>query len=209
MNKRMPLSALILSILIITPLTACGSSDKSQSKTGDYTGMKQMVTDVLHTQDGKKSVQEMMKDPEFRSQVIITDQQIEKTISDTLTNPKMQPQLEKLLAKPKVAANFAKATQEEHKKLIKQLMKDPDYQKMMLDILKDPEFTKQLLQLMKSKESRQQIMKVMEEALQNPAFKEKYMKLMKEAGTKQGNPSGGSSSKGQSGQSQNGGGSSS
>lgn len=171
--------------MLLAVLGACSPSPKPESKQQDYQETKQMIVDVLQSQEGKKAFQELLKEPEFRNEIIINDHEFEQAFQKLLTDPKMSKQLETVLAKTEVASNFAKVTQKEQAQLSKQLMKDPEYQKMMMDLWKDPEYTKQLLQLMKSQDYRKQTMKVMEEALDNPMFKEKFSKLMEEAMKKQ------------------------
>lgn len=171
---------LILSLLLVI-LTSCSPNSKTESRQQGYRESKQLVMDVLQTQEGKKALKEIIREPDFKREIIISDQDVEKAITQSMTDPKMRKQLERLFEKPQVAASFAKATQKEQKDLFKQLMKDPEYQKMMLDLLKDPEFSKQLNQVMKSRENRKQMQKVMEEALESPTFKEKFLKLLSEA----------------------------
>jgi spore germination protein D len=164
---------------IMVGLVACSQPQQSEPKV-EYPQMKQMVLDVLHTAEGKKAFQDILKEPDTKKELILDDQLVEKTIQKTFSDPKMKPQLEKILAKPEVAESYIKATEKEQEKLMKALMKDPDYQKSMMDILKDPEFSKQLLQVLNSQEYRKEVMKVIAESLQVPTIKEKLMKLSKE-----------------------------
>ena len=64
--------------------------------------------------------------------------------------------------------------QQQHEKMLKQLMKDPDYQQMMMDILKDPEMEKKYGELVKSKEFRKHLEKVITETLSSPLYKKKF-----------------------------------
>lgn len=137
-----------------------------------------MVIDILKTEDGKKAVQEMMQDPEFKEKIMVTDTAITAAMDKTISDPKNEKQIQKVFENPKVAASFAKATQKQHEQLLKQLMKDPEYQKMLTDVMKNPDFEKQMTDLMKTEPYRKQLMVIMTEALDNPMFKEKYMQLM-------------------------------
>lgn len=137
-----------------------------------------MVVDILKTEDGKKAVQEMMRDPHFKNKIMMTDTAMSDAVNRAIGNPKNQKQIQAVFQDPKVAANFAKVTRKQHEQLLKQLMKDPEYQKMLVDVMRNPQFEKQLTDLMKTEPFRKQMMTIMTEALDNPMFKEKYMQLM-------------------------------
>lgn len=158
-------------------LVSCGAQARP-SETLDYQETKHMVLDILKTDDGKKAVQKIMEEPGLKEKITVSDTAVTDAVDQAFHNPKNQKQLQKVFQDPKVAANFAKVTQKEHKQLIKQLMKDPDYQKMLLETMKNPDFEKQITDLMKTEPFRKQTMLIMTEALDNPIFKEKYMELM-------------------------------
>jgi spore germination protein D len=168
--------------LVILVTAGCSPAQKPEESQGpDYQQMKQMVMDVLHTKEGEKALQEVMKDPEFKKNMVFTQKDLEMAVAKSFTDPKAKKELESLLKKPEVAKNLFKTVENEQKNLMKQLMKDPQYQQLMIDIMKDPQFEKNVLQLMKSQQYRKETMKVMEDALQAPSFKEKFMKLLQEA----------------------------
>lgn len=173
---------ILLSAMILILATACGNpAQRPESQGPSYQQIKEMIVDVLETTEGKKAIREMMKDPEFKKEVIIADKDVEKAIANVMQDPKSKKELETILKKREVAKNFAEVTREEQKKLMKQLMKDPEYQKLLLDVLRDPEFEDNLLHLMKSRQYRQEMTKVMEEALETPSFQKKFEKLLEEA----------------------------
>lgn len=177
-------------------LTSCATSGQSQSQgQPDYNSMKTMVIDILQTEDAKKSVQAMMKDEKFRTSMVLDQDTVKTTLIQSISNPN-NPQVKEMFRDPKFASMLAKSMKEEHKKVIKDLMKDPEYQKMLISVMKDPEFEKNLMELMKSSAYRKQTMQIMKEALQSPLFQEQMLKLMttateemmkpKEKGKKQG-----------------------
>lgn len=170
----------VITFLIVI-LVSCGSQQPEQGQTLDYQETKQMVLDILKTDDGKKIVQNIIEEPELKQKIMVSESTVTDAVDQALHNPKNQKQMQRMFQDPKVAANFAKVTQKEHEKLIKQLMKDPEYQKMLLDVFKNPDFEKQLTDLMKTEPFRKQTMVIMTEALDNPIFKEKYMQLMLKA----------------------------
>lgn len=169
----------IFFVTCVIALTSCGQQNAPSPP--DYRETKQMVVDILKTEDGKKAIQEIVQAPDFKDQLMMTDTSITQAVDKALNNPKNQKNITKLFQDPKVAANFARTAQKEHERLMKQLMKDPEYQKLLLDVMKHPEFQNQILDLMKTEPYRKQAMTVMNEALDNPLFKEKYMELLKKA----------------------------
>lgn len=182
----MALIRIISFIMVLFLLTSCSPPKESESV--DYQKTKEIVLDVLQTQEGKQAFQKMMTDPQLKEQIMLDAKEIEQSMTKAMTNPKAQEGLGKLLAKPDVAASFSKATQKEMQNLFKVLMKDPEYQKSMMDIIKDPEFSKMILQLMKSQENRKETMKLIEEAMKSPNFQQKLMKLIQESAKGGGQP---------------------
>lgn len=166
-------------------LSACspgggGGGGQAQSKP-DYKEMKQMVVDILQTEDGKKAIRDVLKHPEFRQQIVVNDEMVRSTVERTLTDPKNQKQFSEMLKDPRVAGAFAKAFQREQRQLHKDLMKDPEYLKAWKDALRDPEFQKIFLDLMDTPQFRQHLMRVMKDALQSPYFRLEVMELMQKA----------------------------
>lgn len=170
---------IVLSCVLV--LLASCSPQARPSPSPDYQETKQMVVDILKSDEGKKSIQEIMRDPAFKQEIMMSDQVITEAVDQAINNPKNKQQIEKIFQDPKVAANFAKTIRKEHEKLIKQLMKDPEYQSMLIQVMKNPDMEKQMMDLMKSEPYRKQTMTLMIEALDNPIFKEKYLKLMVKA----------------------------
>jgi spore germination protein D len=147
----------------------------------DYTTVKQMVVDILHSPDGKKALQETFNDPNFKSQVIVSDTDIRNAVEKSLESKKNQSFLAQQAKDPQFAQALANAVQPQLIQIQKQLMKDPAYQKDLLVLFKSPEFTKNLQDLMQTPEFRGQIMKIMTEALQTPSFRMQFQDALKSA----------------------------
>lgn len=201
----------ILALLAV----GCGTgasmgADVSGAQQQDYGTTKQMVVDILHSTDGQKAVQDVLKDPSTKQQLVVTDTDISKAVEKSLESSKNQNFLAEQAKDPKFAEALAKATQPELLALQKQLMKDPEYQKDMLVLLKSPDFTKNVQDLMKTPEYRGEVMKIMTDALNTPSFKLQFQDALKKAVAdsmqQSGKQSGGSSSGGGGGSSSSGGG---
>jgi spore germination protein D len=173
MNRTIAL-VIVLCLMVLN----IGCNQGSQAQKPDYKETKQMVLDILQTDEGKKIISEMMTDPKIKEKIILSDMKIQQTIEKTLTSPENKKQLQEVMKDPKFAGAFAKAIKDENKKLQKDLMKDPEYQGMMIDILKNPEAEKMLLDVMKSKAYRQQTMAIMKESLESPMFRMEIMELL-------------------------------
>lgn len=174
-------SALVFAFFLIL-FSACSPGEGGkQANKPDYKETKQMLVDIMQTEDGKKAVVDILKDPKYQEQILVSEQSIRSTIEKTINEPKNKKKLVEIMKDPKFAAELGKTLKEQNKKLLKDLMKDPEYQKMLIDVMKDPEFEKQLLETMKSSAYRQQMMTVMKDALESPMFQLEMMKLMEKA----------------------------
>ncbi len=165
-------------ILISLMISGCNAFKGSESSQPNYKELKQMVIDILQTEDGKKAVQESLKDPKMKKQMVVEESEVEKIIQKEFFSSENKAQLKKMFEEPKFASQLGKTLSKENEKLLKDLMKDPEYRKMMLEIMKDQEYEKMLLDVMKSTPYRKQMMMVIKESLQSPMFKEDLLKLM-------------------------------
>ncbi|MDQ0340224.1 spore germination protein D [Caldalkalibacillus uzonensis] len=165
-----------LSMCAIISLAACAPMEEQARP--DYNETKQLVLDILQTEEGKKTIQEIMKEEEFKQQLLINEPVVKKTIQDTMLQADNKEKWQQLMLDPKFAKEYAKQLESQHKQLLKDLMKDPEYQSAMMDILKDPEMEKQFIEVAKSKEFRQETMNIMKEAMQSPYFRLELLQLL-------------------------------
>ncbi len=201
-------ATLCLSLLLTV---GCGTgnmgtaADASSAGQQDYGTTKQMVVDILHSPEGKSAVEEILKDPSVKSQIVVSNTDIAKAVEKSLQTKQSQSFLAQQAKDPEFAAALSKAVQPELTTTIKQLMKDPEYQKEMLALMQSPEFTTYLQTMMKSPQYRGQVMQIMTDALQTPSFRMQFEDALKRAvaqsmqaagGQSQGQSSGGSSSSG-------------
>lgn len=179
MGKRsITMTLLAIAFLVVT---GCSSGGKAQSSSQpDYKSVKDMVLDILQTDEAKKSVEKMMKDEKFKQNIMLDESTVRTTLIQSMTNPN-SPHIKEAFKDPKFASTLAKSMKNEQKTLMKDLMKDPEYQKDLVTLMKDPEFEKNLMDLMKSSAYRQQTMQIMKESLRSPLFQEEMLKLMTKA----------------------------
>ncbi|CAM5779050.1 MULTISPECIES: spore germination lipoprotein GerD [Brevibacillus] len=170
---------LLLAVSLI--MTSCGNGGQAQGPAQpDYKSVKDMVLDILQTEEAKNSVAKMMKDDKFTQNLIMDESTVKTTLIQSITNPENR-HIKEAFKDPKFASTLAKSMKNEHKTLMKDLMKDPEYQKMLISVMKDPEFEKNLMEMMRSSAYRKQTMQIMKESLQSPLFQEELMKLMTKA----------------------------
>ncbi|MGE5704957.1 MAG: spore germination lipoprotein GerD [Clostridia bacterium] len=168
---------LLLAILIFL-LSGCGAGGQAQqSSQPDYKSVKDMVLDILQTEEAKKAVSTMMKDEKFKQSMILDESTVRTTLIQSIAKPD-NPQIKEAFKDPKFTSALAKTMKSENKTLMKDLMKDPEYQKQLIEVMKDPEFEKNMLDLMKSSAYRKQMMQVMKESMKSPLFQAEMMKMM-------------------------------
>jgi spore germination protein D len=158
--------------------SACTVTDDQGQQ--DYEATKQMVVDVLQTEEGKKAVQEVVQDEEIQEQLIMEQDFIKETIQTTLASEEGQEYWQEIMKDPEFAKTFAESMQEENENLLKGLMKDPEYQSMMLDIMKDPEMEQNYVELMETKDYREQVRAIVTEAMESPLFVARLNELLQQ-----------------------------
>ncbi|MDG5473796.1 spore germination lipoprotein GerD [Jeotgalibacillus sp. ET6] len=169
-------------------LSACGGE-----KASSYEETKQMVIDLLKTNEGKTAVQELLADEEIKKELVLDQEVVQKSIDEKLLSEDGRKFWEKTFKDPAFAEVLAKSMHKEHEELIKGLMQDPEYQKMMLDLLKDPSIQEQTLTLMNSQAYREETKKQLIEVMESPLVQKELQDILLEAAKKMGEQSGGSS----------------
>lgn len=167
----------LLPILVIILITGCGQTESGNNQM-DYDQTKKMVVDILKTDDGKKAIQELMKEDKLKQQLVMDQAIVAETIEKTLTSEKGIDFWKKSFEDPKFAESVAKSMKKENEKLLKTLMKDPEYQGMMIEVLKDPELEKEVLNVLKSKKYREHVQTVITETFESPLFKAKIQDII-------------------------------
>ena len=175
----------IVLILTLSLLNGCNIFKKEESTSGlDYKELKQMVADILQTEDSKKIIQESLQDPNLKKEIVLNDQEVKKIVEKELLSPENKDKLKSMYEDPEFAAKLGEILKKENEKLLKDLMKDPEYRKMLIETMQNKEFEKIIMDIMNSNEYRSQMMLVIKDSLQSPMFKNDLMKLFVEASKK-------------------------
>ncbi len=138
-----------------------------------------MLVDLLKTDDGKKAIEEVLTDEKIKSQIVMDQKFVKKTIEETLTSKKGQDFWKELMKDPKTAEALAKSMKKQNEELQKKLLDDPEYRKKIIEIMKDPEISKEVMDLMTSQEFREQQKKVMMETFESPLMKAQLSEMIK------------------------------
>lgn len=152
-------------------ISGCSGGSSSGNEQTDYEATKKMVVDLLKTDEGKNAIKDVLADDKIKQNLVMESDVVQQAVEKAMTSDKGKEFWQKLFEDPKFVQAYAKAMQEEEKKLLKGLMKDPDYQKMMLELMQNPEIDKQMITVMKSQQFRTELEKTIKEQISSPLFK--------------------------------------
>ncbi|WP_243643808.1 spore germination lipoprotein GerD [Tepidibacillus fermentans] len=170
-------------MLLISLFFSGCNAVKSPSSSPNYKEMKQMVIDILQTDEGKKAIKEAASGTSVggNKKLALGDEEVKKIIQNEFLSNDNIMKLKEMYNDPTFTSQLGKALKKENEGLMKDLMKDPEYRKMLLETMNDPEYQKMILELLKSNTYRKQMMMVIKESLESPLFQEDLLKLMKKA----------------------------
>ncbi|MGM9924206.1 MAG: spore germination lipoprotein GerD [Bacillus sp. (in: firmicutes)] len=176
----MKLKTVFLTLATLCALVACSPKEEATDKT-DYEETKKMVIDILKTDEGKKAIQKILSDDELKSQLIMEQDAVTSAIEKNLTSEKGKKFWEEAFKDPKFTASYAKALEDEHKKVLKDLLSDPTYLGKIMEIWKDPEMEKELTKIIKSKKVRDELKETTLETIDSPLVQAKIQEILLKA----------------------------
>src|SRR5699024_57179 len=150
-------------------------------KESNYEQTKEMVTDVLQTEDGKKVLKELLQEETMKQQVIIDAEEVKTTLEKALKSKDSKVMWKHLFADPEFVQAFQEGFADEQVRLFKKLMNDATFQAQFLDLLQNPEMEKQMTTALKSQEIRAHLEKVIEQTFENPTIQHQTFKLIQQA----------------------------
>ncbi|MEI3613231.1 spore germination lipoprotein GerD [Pseudogracilibacillus sp. SO30301A] len=179
----------IISFFLIL-FTGCGDNNATKQDI-DYDQTKNMVVDILQTEDGKKALQEIIADDKMKQHLVMESEVVKNSITEALVSEQGAKMWQNLFEDPTFVESFNKSMEEEQKKLFKSLMNDSEFQKQMLELLQDPEMSKQTLTLIKSQEFRKHLEETIQQTLETPTFQARMQDVLLKAAEKQQQSQGG------------------
>ena len=159
-------------------ITACSNEDTTSIKNSDYEETKQLVIDMLKTDDGKATLAEIFADEEMKTRLIMEQDIVKSTIEENLTSDQAKSFWKKAFQDPSFAATYAKSLEGAHKQLMKDLMQDADYRQLLLDVLQDSKMEKQIAEVIKSTEVREELKNTIIETFSSPLVQEKLQTIL-------------------------------
>lgn len=185
---------IFIALTIIFIFAGCNNNTNEKI---DYEQTKQMMIDVLQTDEGKKVLQEVLSDEKMKQHLVMEADVVKESISTALLSKEATDMWQRLFQDPQFVESFQKSIAEEQKKLLKTIMHDADFQNEFLELLKDPEMTKQTITALKSQEYRKYLEETIQQSLENPLFLAKIEKTLLEAAEKKSKDEQNQSSSGQ------------
>lgn len=170
-------------VIFLLLLVSCGGNQTKQE--ADYDTTKKMIIDVLQTEEGKKTIQQLMNDDELRNHLVIDSSIVRESIHEVFSSDQALEMWQKLFNDPLFVQDFAQSMAEEQMKIMKSLMNDAEFQKHMIEILQNPEMQEQMLQVMKSQEFRSHLEETIQQTLNTPLFLAKITEVLLQAAEKE------------------------
>ncbi|GAB4074323.1 spore germination protein GerD [Barrientosiimonas marina] len=176
----------LMSLILVTVFFITGCSGQSASgNEKNYDETKKMVVDILQTDDGKKALKNMLSDESMKQQLVMDSDMMKKSVEKTLSSDKATDMWKKLFEDPAFVKTYANSMAKEHKKLMKDLMKDSEFQKQMLDVMKDPQMTSHMVSVLKSQEFNKHLEKTINNTMETPKLQKKMNKIILKAAEEQ------------------------
>lgn len=182
-------------VIIIILFASCGNNQEAKRET-EYDQTKNMVVDILQTDEGKKALQEIISDDKMKQHLVMDSEVVKESITEALVSEKGAEMWKKLFEDPSFVESFNKSISEEQKKLFKHLMNDSEFQKQMLELMQNPEIANQNLSLLKSQQFRAHLEETIQQTIENPLFQAKIQEILLKAAEKQQKEQGGGESGG-------------
>ncbi|WAA12443.1 spore germination lipoprotein GerD [Fervidibacillus halotolerans] len=168
-------------LLVILPIIgSCSTVDGESGKT-PYDETKDMVIDILKTDDGKKALKEVLADDELKQELVLDSAIVAQSIEGTLLSEKGKEFWKKSFEDGEFVKVYAQSMEDENKNLLKKLMADPEYRAMLIEVLQDPALEKEIVDLLKSQEYRQYLKDLITETLESPLYQAKIEEILLKA----------------------------
>lgn len=176
-------------IFCLFTLASCSETNTETSEE-NYSDTKKIIVDVLKSDEGKKTIEEILSDESVKTELIMSQEDISKTIENTLTSDKEKQFWENAFKDPKFVKALAKGLESSHKQILKDLMTDPEYMGLLTNILKDSDMRKEFTEIMQGKEYRKELQSLLTETMDSPLYKAKIEDILLKAADEKSKESG-------------------
>ena len=161
-------------------LVGCNNDEKTS--TLSYDEIKKIMVDSLQTEDGKKTIRELLTDQSFRDLVVLEHDEVETAMKTTLLSEEAEEFWKKTFEDPKFKETLAKSMKEQQEVVMKALLTDADYQEKLTKFFDQPDMQKQLESILKGAALRKQMEEVTMETIENPLLQTKWEELIRKSG---------------------------
>jgi|SRR5690625_794021 len=169
----------LVMILLFILLVSCNNQTEP-SKDQEYETTKQMMVDILQTEDGKKALSEVLNDDDMKQRLVIDSDTIKDALNEQLGSEKGSTIWANYFEDPVFVESFAKSFEKEHLEMLQRAMNDPSFQKQMLEVMQDPELISYYLTILKSQSFRAHLEELIEQNFDTPAFQAKIKKMIEQ-----------------------------
>lgn len=167
--------------LLIVLLLLVGCSDTKNS-TLSYEEIQKIMVDTLQTEEGKKAIQQLLADPKFQQQLVLDQKTVQTSIQTTLLSEDGKAFWKSLFEDPKFQESYAKSLEQQHKKILEDMLTDANTQKQLTTFFGQPDMQKQFETILKGEAMRKQMEEVAMETIENPLLQTKWQELIKKSG---------------------------
>lgn len=167
----------LLSLTLIL-FTACNGNNNADNQKDSYETTKQMVTDIIKTDEGKQAIIEVLSDEEAQQVYVIESEIVTQSINEALTSDEGKQFWTNMFSDPDFVKSFSEAMINQQEDVMKRLMNDPTYQEKMLGLLDNPEMNDQILTVLKSQQYRKHIEETIQEAFESPLLQGKLSEII-------------------------------
>jgi|SRR5690625_572737 len=172
------LRGFIITCLLL--LISC-SNNAETSKDVDYETTKQMMVDILQTEDGKKALSEVLNDDAMKQRLVIDSDAVKNALKEQFVSEQGSEIWANYFKDPSFVESFASSLEKEHIEMLKRAMNDSTFQRQMMEIFQDPGLSDHFLTILKSQAYREHLEKLIEQTLETPSFQGKVKKMIEQS----------------------------
>lgn len=147
--------------------------------------IKQLLSDAIQTEDGKKALRKILAEDEFRELLVIEQPEVKKAIEETLLSKEGEDFWKSAFENHKFTESIAKSMQQQQEDVMKKLMEDASFQKQLEGFFQQPDMQKNLETILQSSTMKEQYEKAIEEVINSPLLQTKWQELILQAGAKE------------------------
>lgn len=116
-------------IVLLIFMSGCAALQNQGNSAGnepqEFENTKEMVIDVLKTEDGKAALEEVLTDEDVQESILMEQDFVQDTVQTTLTSEDGQQYFQQVMQQPDFQQNIATSMQQENEELLKRFNERP------------------------------------------------------------------------------------